>query len=178
MKDIVVVWTASYGKLLELSNRATHENAVLLDCSLIGKWSQAILDLSSCTDVSSILKNLENDKQIKWEFFKNIESEILESYLSLANHKVEDFLLVAELDFLGDAFAIAEKFFQDGLRIVDLRLLRFSEPKVLLLLTGSESKKETTAIAVENILAQKKKNMEINIISPVNSQVKNLFHLD
>lgn len=178
MKDIVVVWATSYGKLLELSNWAANENAVLLDCSLLGKWSQAILDLSSCKDVGFILKNLENNKQIKWQFFKSLEKEIIDSYLSLASNKVEDFLLVVELDFLGDAFSIAENFFQDGLKIVDLRLLRFFEPKVLLLLTGNENKKEKISIAIENILSQKKKNMEINIVSPVSSQIKNLFHLE
>lgn len=178
MKELFVMWIDSYGQALKLANSVSHEGGEILDCSVIGKWSQIMIDSENVKNIEAMLIDIPSEYNYQKKLLKNVDPRVIDAYLSLAGDKIQDFLLVIEHDFIGEVFEISQKMLAEDFRIVDLRLLRFQEPKSLLLVTGENQKIEMAQLIFQNFVAQNGLNMKMNIIENVNTKVKNLFHLD
>jgi hypothetical protein len=178
MKELLVLWVESYGLALKLANSFVLNGGELLDCSVIGKWSQLIVKTENVKSVDVILLEIPTAVACQKKHLKNVDAKVIEAYLSLANEKVQDFILTIENEFVGDAFEIAQKMINENINIVDFRLLRFQEPKTILILTGAQDQLDKSQLIMQNFLAQKNVNMSINVINNLSSQVKNLFNLD
>lgn len=179
MGNFVVVWIDSYGAALAIANELSHKGLQLLECAMIGQWGQVILrDESASFNLEDILQKYSKNQKVLSKVIKNIDANVENAYLSLASVPVGDFLLSLELEFLGDALELAQRFSKEGLKIVDLRLLRFQVPKCILLLTGSTLDKEKLVLAVQNIQSQNSFKMNLNWIENISKPIKNLFSFE
>lgn len=178
MKELFILWIESYGLALKLANSFVLNGGELLDCSVIGKWSQLIVKTENIKNVDAILLEVPADVECRKKHLKNVDAKVIEAYLSLANEKAQDFILTIENEFVGDTFEIAQKMINEKINIVDFRLLRFQEPKTILILTGQQDQLDKSLLIMQNFLAQKNINMSLNVTNNLSSQVKNLFNLD
>jgi hypothetical protein len=173
--NLFVLWTESYGEALKVSNQLAAVGGHLLDCSVIGKWSQVLVHFEN-TDGEKHIADLKLKPGHKKTWLPGLKQHIVESYLSLSSNKVIDFILSIETSFIGDVFDFLQTIDLEQYPIVDLRLLRFSEPKVLLLLTGQESHCDQLQVILENKKAQGKIVFGFEIVKPIIPAVKELFH--
>lgn len=173
--NVFVLWTESYGEALASANHLALGGGHILDCSMIGKWSQVLVhfeDVNSEKKISELKLGAEHKKA----WFPDIKNNIVESFLSLSTQKVNEFLLSVETPFIGDIFELLQSVNLEQFPIVDLRLLRFNEPKSLLLLTGALSDSDRLLVLIENLKAQGKNNLRCELISLVAPAIKDLFH--
>lgn len=173
--NLFVLWTASYGEALKVANQLASQGAHVLDCSVIGKWSQVLVHFESSNGEKKIAElNLKPGHKKSW--LPGLKKQIVESYLSLSSNKVADFILSIETSFIGDVFEFLQTTDLEQYPIVDLRLLRFSEPKVLLLLTGADHLSDQLQVILENKKAQGKIGFEFEVIKSITPAIKELFH--
>lgn len=173
--NLFVLWTESYGEALKASNQLAMAGGHILDCSIIGKWSQVLVHFEG-TGGEKHIEALSIKPGHKKAWLPGLKQQIVESYLSLSTNKVADFLLSIESAFIGDIFEILQITDLELYPIVDLRLLRFSEPKVLLLLTGADRNSDQLQVILENKKAQGKIIFDFDLIKSVIPAVKDLFH--
>lgn len=173
--NLFVLWTESYGEALSAANKLALSKGHILDCSIIGKWSQVLVhfDEKPASDPSNNL-NLSSKHHKAW--IPGLKNQITESYLSLSINMVSDFLLSVETNFVGDVFEFLQVLNLDQFPIVDFRLLRFSEPKVLLLLTGASNDADKLLVSIENLKSQGKFNFNFELVNPVAKPIKGLFN--
>lgn len=177
MMNLFVLWTESYGEALKSANTLTSNGGHLLDCSIIGKWSQVLVHFPQAPIESSLFQlPLKGAHKKTW--LPGLKSQIIESYLSLSTQSVIDFLLTIETAFIGDIFDFLQHIDLDQYPIVDLRLLRFNEPKSLLLLSGKASAADALLVTLENLKSQGKVNFQFEMVRPVVDPIKNLFSYD
>ena len=100
----------------------------------------------------------------------------MESYLSLSANSVSDFILSVETQFIGDIFEFLQLIDLKKFPIVDLRLLRFNEPKSLLLLTGKSVDSDQLLVIIENLKAQGRVSFHFELINEIATPIKELFH--
>ncbi len=173
--NLFVLWTESFGESLKVSNLLASGGGHLLDCSVIGRWSQVLVHFDQPpADKALLSPKLSAPHKKTW--LPEIKDQIVESYLSLCTHKVSDFLLSIETSFIGDVFKFLQIINLEQFPIVDLRLLRFNEPKVLLLLTGSGQDSDQLLIIMENLKALGEINFQFELVMPVQTAIKDLFH--
>lgn len=173
--NLFVVWTESYGEALKISNLLSNQGGHVLDCSIIGKWSQVMVHFEDKT-IEKSLSSLALTNTHKKAWLPGIKNEIVESYLSLSTQKVGEFLLTIEADFIGDVFELLQVLNLEQYPLVDLRLLRFSEPRCLLILTGAQSESDKLLVLIENLKAQGKNKFKSEMIMPVSNPIRELFH--
>ena len=172
--NLFVLWTESYGEALNAANQLALEGGQILDCSIIGKWSQVLVHFQTIPQ-DSIFSTLSLTARYKKTWLPNIKDQIVDSYLSLSTTPVQDFILTIETSFIGDIFDFLQVVNLERFRIVDLRLLRFNEPKSLLLLTGAEVDADQILVVIENLKAQGKINFQFELVKSLHNQVKKLF---
>lgn len=173
--NLFVMWTDSFGQALKVSNQMAEAGGHVLDCSIIGKWSQVMVNFEDIPmDRSLVNINAQGNQKKAW--IPGIKNQIVESYLSLSTNRVLEFILSIETEFIGDVFEFLQALKLDQFPIVDLRLLRFNEPKVLLLLTGSMQNSDELLVILENLKSQGKINFKFELISPVGDSIKELFN--
>lgn len=178
--NLFVFWTESFGDALKVANQLASTGGHLLDCSIIGKWSQVMVHFENLTSEVDLSK-ITSRSAYKKAWLPNIKNQIVESYLSLSTTKVSDFLLSVETPFIGDVFEFLQGIDLTLFPIVDLRLLRFNDPKSLLLLTGKQGDGDELMVIIENFKARgkigfKSDEMVIEMIHPVLTPIKDLFH--
>jgi hypothetical protein len=173
--NLFVLWTESYGEALKVSNQLAAVGGHLLDCSVIGRWSQVLVHFENANGEKHI-SALKLKPGHKKAWLPSLKQSIVESYLSLSSNKVADFILSIETSFIGDIFEFLQTVDLNQYPIVDLRLLRFSQPKVLLLLTGPESHSDQLQVILENKKAQGKISFDFEVVKMIVPQVKELFH--
>lgn len=173
--NLFVLWTESYGEALKVANQLATNGGHVLDCSIIGKWSQVMVHFEKL-DSEKYLSNLQLNPNHKKAWIPGLKSQIIESYLSLSSNNVADFLLSIETSFVGDVFELLQNLNLEHFPIVDFRLLRFNEPKTLLLLTGSEADSDQLQVILENIKAQGKNGFHFEMTKSVVPAIKELFH--
>lgn len=173
--NVFVLWTESYGEALKVSNQLATEGGHILDCSLIGKWAQVMVHFESSAGGTAIAA-LKLKPGYKKAWLPELKQEVVESYLSLSTNKVQNFLFSIEASFIGDVFEFLQTVDLNLFPIVDLRLLRFSEPKVVLLMTGAEGNFDQLQVILENKKAHGKINFDFEMIKSVVPAVKELFH--
>lgn len=178
MKELFVLWCESYGLALNLANNFANVGGEILDCSVIGKWSQLLINSEKIDNLDAILLDLPQDSLVLKKQIKNIHPEVINSFLSLSNQKILDFVFTIEHDFLGDALELANKLTTEKLQIVDFRLLRHENPRVILMLTGLSQDLDRAQLVTQNYMAQTGLNLKVNFFSDVNSKVKDLFFFE
>ena len=173
--NLLVLWTESYGEALSAANKLALAKGHILDCSIIGKWSQVLVhfDEKPSNDPADSL-NLNSKHHKTW--IPGLKNQITESYLSLSTNKVSDFLLSIETSFVGDVFEFLQVLNLNQFPIVDFRLLRFNDPKVLLLLTGTSADADKLLVSIENLKSQGKFNFKFELVNPVAKPIKDLFN--
>ena len=174
MMNLFVLWTESYGEALMSANTLASYGGHILDCSIIGKWSQVLVHFHQIPSDTRFLQ-LPPKGLHKKIWLPSLKSQIVESYLSLSTQSVTDFLLTIETTFIGDIFDFLQHVDLDQYPIVDLRLLRFSEPKSLLLLSGKADSADGLLVILENLKSQGKINFQIEMVRPVAEPIKDLF---
>ncbi len=169
------MWSESFGEALKTANHLVSEGAHILDCSIIGRWSQVLAHFDTALSDQSVAKLTSGTIQKK-VWIPNIKNSIVESYLSLSTSPVLDFILTIETSFIGDIFEFLQVLNLESFPIVDLRLLRFMEPKSLLLLTGHQSSVDELLVIIENLKSQGKIKFQFELVSHVSQPIKELFH--
>lgn len=172
--NLFVVWTDSYGEALKTANELAEKGGHVLDCSIIGKWSQVLVHFDK-VDIEKTLAQMTFRSEHKRAWLPGIKNQIVESYLSLSTNSVNDFLLSVETPFIGDVFELLQAVNLERFPIVDLRLLRFNEPKSLLLLTGASTDADQLLVLIENLKAQGKTGLRCELIKSVTPAIKDLF---
>lgn len=178
MKELVVAWIESYGLALKIANLFVNKGGELLDCSIIGTWSQVLVRTDNINDVESIFLEIPEKIPFKKKILKDLDPIIIEAYLSLSGEKIKDFIFIVESEFVGDSLEFSQKMIKEELAIVDFRLLRFQIPKTITVFTGSQSQLDKTQLISQNYLAQMESKMSMTVIKEINSDIKNLFHLE
>lgn len=173
--NLFVLWTESYGEALKVANQLAIHGGHILDCSVIGKWSQVMIHFEKL-ESEKHFSSLQLNPGHKKAWIPGLKAQIIESYLSLSSNKVVDFLFSIETPFVGDVFELLQNLNLEIYPIVDFRLLRFSEPKTLLLLTGSDKDSDQLQVILENIKAQGKNGFHFEMTKSVVPAVKELFH--
>lgn len=174
MMNLFVLWAESYGEALKSANTLASHGGHLLDCSIIGKWSQVLVHFPEVpSDTSFLQVPLKGLHKKTW--LPGLKSQIVESYLSLSTQSVGDFLLTIETTFIGDIFDFLQHVDLSQYPIVDLRLLRFNEPKSLLLLSGSSNGADALLVILENLKSQGKVSFQFEMVRPVAEPIKDLF---
>jgi hypothetical protein len=173
--NLFVLWTESYGEALKTANQLAEQGGHILDCSIIGKWSQVLVHFGD-VKAEKIVSELRITSQHKKTWLPEIKKQTVESYLSLSTQKIEEFLITVETPFIGDIFELLQAVNTDQYPIVDLRLLRFNEPKSLMLLTGAAKEADQLLVIIENFKARGKTNLQVEIIKSVAPPIKELFH--
>ena len=173
--NLFVLWTESFGDALKTSNQLVAEGAHILDCSIIGRWSQVLAQFDKLPAPQSVSK-LPCAATQKRAWLPDLKDSIVESYLSLSSSPILDFILTIETTFIGDIFEFLQVLNLESFSIVDLRLLRFTEPKALLLLTGYSNNADELLVIIENLKSQGKIKFQFEFISPVAPAIKELFH--
>ncbi len=174
MINLFVLWTESYGEALNVANQLAAGGGHLLDCSVIGKWSQVLVHFENGGE--KLVADLKIKPGHKKTWLPGLKKQVVESYLSLSSNKVADFMLSVETSFIGDVFEFLQTIDLEQYPIVDLRLLRYSEPKVLLLLTGADAHSDQLQVILENRKAQGKIGFEFEVIRSITPGIKELFH--
>lgn len=178
MKELVVVWIESYGLALKIANLFADKGGELLDCSIIGAWSQVLVRTDNIIDVENIFLEIPEKIPFKKKILKDLDPIIIDAYLSLSGEKIKDFIFVVESEFLGDGLEFSQKMIKEELAIVDFRLLRFQTPKTITVFTGNKNQLDKALLISQNYLAQMESKMSMTVVKEINSHIKNLFHLD
>lgn len=178
MKELLVLWCESYGQGLNLANSLANSGGEILDCSVIGKWTQLIINSERINNIDGILLDISQTSNFQKKLIKDINPEVINSFLSLSNQKIMDFVLTIEHDFLGDIFELANKLTNEKLQIVDFRLLRHENPRVILMITGSFADLDKAQLITQNYIAQAGLNLKVNCFSDVSSKVRDLFFFE
>lgn len=173
--NLFVLWTESYGEALRVANQLASNGGHILDCSIIGKWSQVMVHFEK-SGAEKIISELSLRPGYKKTWIPSLKTQIVESYLSLSSNTVADFLLSIEASFVGDIFELLQGLNLELYPIVDFRLLRFSEPKVLLLLTGAHKDSDQLQVILENRLARGRNGFRLEMTPSVVPAIKELFH--
>lgn len=185
--NIIIAWFKNYSSALKYANTFADLGFPILDCAVIGKYSQLIVETSTLPvelSNSTFLENLEKCKSqsTHFKFLKNLKKETVSSYLSLSSKPIEDFIYTIESEFLGDILEIANNLLIQNFSIVDLRLIRIYEPKVILMITGKSIHKDKAEIIFENIKSnlisgnsENKNSIQIEYLENINSQIRELF---
>jgi len=173
--NLFVLWTESYGEALKAANHLASNGGHILDCSVIGKWSQVLVHFEKLEDEKH-LSELQLNPGHKKAWIPGLKTKVIESYLSLSSNTVSDFLLTVETMFVGDVFDLLQSLNLELYPIVDFRLLRFNEPKTLLLLTGLEKNSDQLLKILENIKAEGKSGFHFEMTKSVVLAIKELFH--
>ncbi len=173
--NLFVMWTESFGEALKTSNQLVFEGAHILDCSIIGRWSQVLAHFDKAPAEQSVTRLASIGGQKK-AWIPNLKDSIVESYLSLSTSPVLDFILTIETAFIGDVFEFLQVLNLEKFPIVDLRLLRFMDPKSLLLLTGNKNNADELLVIIENLKSQGKIKFQFELILNVSLPIKELFH--
>lgn len=178
MSELLVLWTESYGLSLKLANSFAHADGEVLDCSVIGRWSQLLINTEKVSNIQSLLLEVPSDLEVQKKVIKNIHPEVINSFLSLSTQKIEDFVLTIEHNFLGDMLDLANKLAAESIKIVDFRLLRHENPRCVLLLTGSELDLDKSQLITQNYMAQTGLNFKVHVVKDVNIKIKDLFSFE
>lgn len=178
MKELFVLWCESYGLALNLANNFANVGGEILDCSVIGKWSQLIINSEKIDNLDAVLLDLPQDSAVLKKQIKNVNPEVINSFLSLSNQKILDFVFTIEHDFLGDSLELANKLTAEKLQIVDFRLLRHENPRVILMVTGQTQDLDRAQLVTQNYMAQTGLNLKVNFFTEVSVKVKDLFFFE
>lgn len=178
MKELLILWCESYGLALNLANSFANSGGEILDCSVIGKYSQLIINSEKINNTEGILLDNPQSSNIQKIIIKSVHPEVINSFLSLSNQKILDFVLTIEHDFLGDVFDLANKLANEQLTIVDFRLLRHENPKVILMITGGIESLDKAQLITQNFIAQTGLSLKVNCFTEIHSKVKDLFFFE
>lgn len=178
MSELFVLWTESYGLSLKLANSFAHAGGEILDCSVIGRWSQLLINTEKVSNIESHLLEIPTDVEIQKKVVKNIQPQVINSFLSLSTQKIEDFVLVIEHSFLGDVLDLANKLSLENLKIVDFRLLRHENPRCVLMITGSTQDLDKCQLVTQNYMAQTGLSFKVHFFKDVSIKIKDLFHFE
>lgn len=99
-------------------------------------------------------------------------AKVLRAYLSVENAELGPSLLIAESPFLGPLMSLAQQAIQQGLEIVDLRMLRGASSSSYLFLTGASGDLTAFAGTVSPT------DVTITVLDELNSELRHLFSLE
>jgi hypothetical protein len=131
--NLIVVQTRDIGPGFQIANRAASLDCEILELSILGKGALLILSTGD-QDPESIRSKI-GDREALVSAHRELPSEIFDAYLSVHQAAViESNLVIVEAGFLGHLFEVSQLF--PLANIVELRMIRGSQPKAYLLLSG------------------------------------------
>lgn len=139
----LIATTKHYSDAFLIAQHFSRANSRSLEISALGQKGLVILDFKSfpILDEQETFACKFNSQMLKFKFFTNLSAQVIKAFLSLENSKLEENLAFLEFDFLEDAMEAAVSAQSLGIKFVDFRLIRSSQPIVHLIVTDNDSAK-------------------------------------
>lgn len=175
MMNLYGAWLKSYGQALNLSNLAARMNGHILDCSPMGKWNQVIVHFENKEDFNKWSPSLSTE-ELDFKI-PDLKRELIESYLNLSSNAISDFALVIEAKWLGSILKFLNQVNINEIKIVDFRLLRYLEPKIIVMLTGEYKYKSNILSALENYHALNSEKFTWTLLDSPHPKIRDFYLL-
>lgn len=156
-------------------NQALHGGLAIFEIAPLGGGAHLILQSEhSGAKSDSFAEDLitKNYESILFSKSLKVPEDILNTYLSLNNEALMDFLLIYEHEFVGNVFEMSAVLKTIGLKVVDLRMPRGFQQKSHAFFTGPKSCLDQ----VREI--QNKDKIQFEIIENPHLEIRELFSFE
>ena len=171
-KHLVCFDLSSYGAAAAILNRFVNgENILDFEISPIGTQAQLVLLFED--HISMQVVHGESQAMFKSEILnsaalENIQSELLSTYLGQNKTEPKKHICILESGSLASAFEVAKRAFNQGLSVLDFRVVRTSPKNVILVLSGDST----------NDLAQfNSAGMKMSLIENIQPRLRSYYEI-
>ena len=168
MKKYFIARTKSIGQAYSILNELSAHGWELFEISPVGGGGHLIL--FSASDLAELQSEL--IKSCEAFNYTKLSDEVIETYLSLRESPLKDVLVILEHEFIGAVFAEAEKFYQKGFDLLDLRFAKGFRQKAHAFLSYNKGLIELQKNELENL---EQRGFTVTQISAISAELRNLF---
>ena len=173
-RHLIVVDLSSYGSALALINELCDDEGVkVFEVSPMGSGALLIMmtkEITAAAIVKSQIQSQMNPSVLNICLIENAHDELLKTYLSQTQVKVEKNIIVIECAFVSEAIVVANQLLSDSVNLLDLRVVRTFPSNTIITATATQAEKLLESV-------KGKANTKYNLIVNPQLVLKSYFEI-